>query len=135
MQTKLIFYTCVLMFSLLFSCSDDDDVDEVDRTGSIKFEVTVDGINESEITMLIDDRTEKVSNVSFPFIKVYSDELLTSGKVLQLKFVDMSPRVGGVSYSHTLELKTSINNEVVKSETFMLTENSIANPAISYILP
>jgi hypothetical protein len=132
MKTKFIFLAIVL--STILSCSSDDDSGNTDQTGTIKFEAIVSQSRNASIITLIDSNTETTTDPAFPFIKVYSDTSTATGTTLQLNFTDTSIRFDGATFSYDLELRISVDNVVVKSQTFTVDETDTSSLSITYVI-
>ncbi|AXG69596.1 hypothetical protein KORDIASMS9_01821 [Kordia sp. SMS9] len=133
MKTKLIILS--LFLCAILACSSDDDSGTTSQTGTVKFEVIVSQNRDADIITLIDSNSETTTNPAFPFTKIYSDASIATGTTLQLSFTDTTNAPNGATFSYDLELKISVDNVVVKSQTFAVDETNTTGLSITHIIP
>ncbi|MCK7591518.1 hypothetical protein M0G43_13105 [Subsaxibacter sp. CAU 1640] len=131
---KLLLIPVLFLSFIMVSCSSDDDSGG-NSNSTVKFEAIVSQNRDSQIVTLIDSSSDTATNPTFPFTKVYSDVSITSGKTLQINFLDMTNVPVGATFSYTVQLKITIGNNEVKSQTFNVNETTTAPISINYVVP
>ena len=121
--------TLLLVISSLYltSCSSDDDNssgNEYPKTVNIKNDITTTQYTDAVVTRTLDNDTQTENFDSFPYSHTYSQQVVNQGTYLKLTFMHNLAQTGGVD-DYEAELKITVGNEVVKSETFMITDNDL----------
>ena len=121
--------TLLLVISSLYltSCSSDDDNssgNEYPKTVNIKYDITTTQYTDAVVTRTLDNDTQTENFDSFPYSYTYVQQEVNQGTYLKLTFMHNLAQTGGVD-DYEAELKITVGNEVVKSETFMITDNDL----------
>ena len=127
MKKLLLTLIVVASFSIT-SCSSDDDNsggNNYPQTVNIKFDITTTRNSEAIINRTLDNDTEIDQVTSLPYSFTYAQQEVNEGTYLKLTFQDNGTYAVGPSGStwtdYDAELKISIGNNVVKTETFEIT--------------
>lgn len=121
---KIVLISLLMSIISLTSCSSDDDNSggsEYPQTVNIKFDISTTEYTEAIISRTLnnDTQTENIDNLPYSF--TYAQQEVNQGTYLKLAFTDNLTQDGGPT-SYEAELKISVGNEVVKSETFTITD-------------
>lgn len=121
-RTALIFILASIIS--LTSCSSDDDNsggNEYPKIVNIKFDITTTESTEAIISRTLNSDTQTENIDTLPYSFTYAQQEVNQGTYLKLSFTDNLAQDGGPT-SYEAELKISVGNEVVKSETFTITD-------------
>ena len=136
---KLILLVLTIICIPVMSCSSSDDSSggsTYPQTVNIKYEVTTSRNSSAIITTTLDNDTDSNTVDNLPFSETYAQTLVNNGSYLKLTYLeDGAYAVGpnGSSWTdYTAELKISVGNNVVKSETFNITEGNSGVVLIDY---
>jgi len=115
------YLTIGLILLTFFSCKSDDDSNqsEYPKTVNIKFEVVSDASLGGDFTTVIDNDSQDHFS-GFPFSFSSTQQEVNIGTYLKLIYSqNISP-----FDEHNAELRILVNNELVVSETFFITEDN-----------
>ena len=124
---KIVFILLALPLFALNSCKSDDASNAYPKTVNIKYEVITTNGNVGYINRTINNATVEEFPV-FPYSFTYAQEVVELGTYLKLTYtgdngvvVEPNPMP---TPSYEVELKISVDNEVVASETATVTPNT-----------
>lgn len=127
---KLLFLAIVCLL-MLNSCSSDDDSPNSNepQVVNITFEVTTSRNSEAIITTTINNDTETDNANNLPYSRTYAQTEVDSGTFLELTYLENGSYAassgGGSSWTdYTATLNISVNNTVVSTQTFDITETT-----------
>ena len=125
-KTALIIVLIVSLFTL--SCSKKDSDSEYPKTVNIKFDVTTSRNTEAIISTTLNNETETENVDSLPFSITYAQTEVDEGTYLKLSYKEdgiYTSGTGGIDTwtDYTAELKIYVDNQVVKTQSFEISEN------------
>lgn len=128
MKKLVLTFIVIASFSML-SCSSDDDNSggsNFPKTVNIKFDITTTRNSEAIVNRTLNNDTEIDFVPSLPYSFTYAQQEVNEGTYLKLAFQDNGTyaidETGSSWTNYTAELKISVGNNVVKTETFEITE-------------
>jgi len=128
MTQKLLLASVFFFLVALIACNPDDETGEYPKTVNIKFEVNTTLNRDCIIKTTINNDTEEEFIFNLPYSRTYAQEEVVNGTYTKITFEDnddiLGTPDGGSSWEdYEAELKISVDNEVVKSETVTVTED------------
>ncbi len=125
---KLLLILLVASCFSITSCSSDDDNSEGNnypQTVNIKFDITTTQYTYAVVSRTLNNDTQTEEDFdSFPYSFTYVQQEVNQGTYLKLTFMHDLGQDGGFD-DYEAELKITVENEVVKSETFMITNDDL----------
>lgn len=138
---EILVLTLVVAISSLSlnSCSSNDDSssrNEYPKTVNIKFEITTSRNSQAIISTTLNNNTETENVDNLPFSKTLAQTQVNVGTYLKLTYIENGLIIvtpDGTNWTdYSAELKIYVNNVVVKTQTFSMTESDNTVKEINY---
>ena len=130
MKKILVILLVVVSTFSMTSCSSDDDNaggnSNYPQTVNIKFDIITTRDSEAIVNRTLNNNTETDNVQNLPYSYTYAQQQVNQGTYLKLTFKDdgsYAIGTGGSSWTdYSAELKISVGDNVVKTQTFDITE-------------
>jgi uncharacterized protein YxeA len=128
---KLLLIVLVAFSFSITSCSSDDDSangNNYPQTVNIKFDISTTRNSDAIINRTLNNNTETDEITSLPYSFTYAQQEVNQGTYLKLTFQDngvyAATNEGSTWTDYDAELKITVGNNVVKTQTFEMTEGT-----------